>query len=427
MINIYFFNSLKLKKERFEPHDSNHVKMYACGPTVYKAPHIGNFRSFIVFDVLFRLLSDQYPKVSYVRNVTDIDDKIIQESALRSINYSDLTKEVYAEYKKDSELLNVLQPTFEPFATEYMDKIILDIESLVKNGFAYVKEKHVFFQTNKYENYRDFCKNMKSEAGSRVVVNEIKKNDDDFVLWKPSDDVFWESPWGNGRPGWHIECTSMSKSILSFPFDIHCGGQDLIFPHHTNERAQGWGLCQKECSKYWLHNHFVNIDNDKMSKSLGNQLELKSILKKYNPMVIRLFLLMSHYRHPLNWTLTGLKEAENIYNKWNRSLYGIEATKALSSVKEAISDDLNTPLAIRKISEAIKNGSDLGEIAKSCNLLGIKFEPNDNDSQIQGLINLREIARKEKNYKESDKIRNQLMEMNIIIEDSVDGVKWYKK
>ncbi len=427
-MKIQFFNSLTSKKEEFEPYNADHIKIYACGPTIYKAPHIGNFRSFVVFDTLVKFLSTFYPKVSYVRNITDVDDKIIEESIKRNITCKELTGEVYDQFKSDSKLLNIADPTSEPFATEYVEKMVQDIEKLVENKFAYVKDGHVFFDTCKYENYRDFCKNMDSEAGSRIAITDLKSHENDFVLWKPSKDVFWTSPWGNGRPGWHIECTSMSKSILGLPFDIHCGGQDLIFPHHTNEKAQGWGLCNVECAKYWMHNHFVNVDNNKMSKSLDNQLDLQALMKDYHPMVLRLFLLMSHYRHPLNWNAAGLQEASNIYTKWHKLLVGIKGETPLKSIVEALSDDLNTPLAIKKISEALKNSESLESIAKSCEIIGITFDENEVDKElIDKLIIEREAARKDKNYQESDRIRKLLQDMNIIIEDTKDGIKWWCK
>ncbi|QEK37887.1 cysteine--tRNA ligase [Candidatus Cytomitobacter indipagum] len=427
---IKLFNSLMSKKEEFIPFDDKCVKIYACGPTIYKSPHVGNFRSFIIFDVLFRFMQQIYPKVIYVRNLTDIDDKIISESKLRNIPHKSLTNEVHESFKFDSEKLNVLNPTYEPKATEYIHNMIQDIEKLIENGFAYVADGNVLFDSTKYDDYRAFCKNMNSESGARIELTSIKKHENDFVLWKPSNDVFWSSPWGNGRPGWHIECTSMSKEILGFPFDIHCGGQDLIFPHHTNERAQGYGLCNVDCAKYWIHNHFVNIDNNKMSKSSSNALDLKKLLEKYNPMVIRLFLLMSHYRHPMNWSEDGLEEAGNIYAKWKRSLSEIEiGNTILSSVYNALADDINTPLAIKKISEIIKNNEDLGSAKKSCEILGIHFNDAgsiDNDL-IEGLVQKREEARKNKDYNLSDQIRDQLKQMGIIIEDSKDGIKWRKE
>ncbi|QEK38400.1 cysteine--tRNA ligase [Candidatus Cytomitobacter primus] len=499
---ISFFNSLALKKEKFIPNDENNIKIYACGPTIYKSPHIGNFRSFVVFDVLFRFLSSKYPKVTYVRNITDIDDKIIHEAKVRNIAYSDLTAEVYENFKSDSVKLNILNPTYEPRATDYIKNMIRDIEKLVENGFAYVKDNHVIFDTTKYDKYRDFCKNMCSESGSRIALTDLKKHENDFVLWKPSSDVFWDSPWGNGRPGWHIECTSMSKEILGFPFDIHCGGQDLIFPHHTNERAQGWGLCNKECATYWMHNHFVNIDNNKMSKSANNQFDLAFLTKNYDPMAIRIFLLMSHYRHPLNWSESGLKEASNIYAKWKKNLFDVipldkenalykrdldnvndsntdaqnklydsfsdneasaidasgqgssdgskgnddnklnsdneDGIEILDSVSDALSDDLNTPLAIKKISEAIKIGHNMQNILKSCAILGITFvnKENSNDQNgnvssldldlINSLVQKREIARKNKDYNKSDEIRDELTKIGIKLEDTKDGVKWYE-
>ncbi|WP_187440078.1 cysteine--tRNA ligase [Candidatus Nesciobacter abundans] len=510
---IKLFNTASKSKEIFNPISKKNVKIYACGPTVYRSPHVGNARSFVVFDCLFRLMKFYYPKVSYVRNVTDIDDKIIIEAKKLNIEFKDLTKNVFKNFKKDCADLNVLDPTHEPFATNFIDKIIEDIEILIKNGFAYVsddnlelnsngsentqgnsleyktehssknknenkdesndqnafiksqdlcksssidlKSQHVFFEISKYEEYLKFSGKSDLLSGARIEKNDLKKSDQDFVLWKPSEDVYWESPWGRGRPGWHIECTTMSKSILGFPFDIHCGGQDLIFPHHTNEIAQTWGMCQKKCANYWIHNNFVNMNNEKMSKSIGNTLLLKDVLENHNPMVVRLFLLMAHYRHPMNWTESGLDEASNIYKKWSKKLIGIQPGNPTEEFIEIISDDLNTTTAIKKISKDLKslqneiNKSGLNDqkeidsarrtesnyvseklcrIAANCSLIGIIFEANDQilTEEIEILIEKRKMFKKEKMYAKADEIRDKLKENGISIKDTKNGTEWEK-
>ncbi|USO00761.1 MAG: cysteine--tRNA ligase [Alphaproteobacteria bacterium] len=433
---LFLSDNLSGQKRCFEPCRYDRITIYACGPTVYKVPHLGNFRSFTIFDTLYRFLTYLYPNVIYVRNITDIDDKIIDQARAQNIDPKLLTNSVIESFSMYCEKLNLLPPTFEPKVTDFMNEIIADIQTLIINGFAYEKSHHVMFDTTKYDDYRKFCKDMNTCTGARVEVSVLKNNENDFVLWKPADDFGWDSPWGYGRPGWHIECTSMSRKILGFPFDIHCGGQDLIFPHHTNERAQGWGLCKTECANYWIHNNFVNIDGEKISKSLGNSFDLEELFLDYNPMVVRLFLLSANYKHPLHFSSYAMKNAENLYNKWHRKCHHyniIGCGRPLQSVVDALSDDLNTPLAITRITEAINDQDninsqiDVEEILASLDLLGIKFYDHEIDKEINDLINKREIARQNKDYVQADEIRDVLLSRNIVLEDTKLGVKWYKK
>ena len=325
-MTIKIFNTLSGKKEIFDPIDKNNIRMYVCGPTVYDFAHIGNARPVIVFDVLFRLLRLYYGKnlVTYVRNITDIDDKIIKASNEKNISTTELTKQTTKNFHEDIKHLNVLKPSFEPKATETIKEMILMIEQLIKKELAYCAENHVLFNTKESKEYGKLSNRSKEDmlAGARVEVAPYKKNPYDFVLWKPSKDQEpgWESPWGFGRPGWHIECSAMVKKFLGISFDIHAGGADLIFPHHENEIAQSEGVHEKMFSKYWMHNGYLNIEGEKMSKSLGNIMTIRELLNEYDGEVLRFAMLSSHYRQPINFSKDLLDSSKKQLNRMNQSL-----------------------------------------------------------------------------------------------------------
>ena len=324
--NLNIFNTLSNKKEKFTPLDNSKVGMYVCGPTVYDFPHIGNARPLVVFDVLFRLLKKVYGenKITYVRNITDIDDKIIESSKKNKKSIDELTKTVTASFHEDCKYLNCLKPSFEPKATEHIKEMISMVANLIKNKHAYENAKHVYFSVSSFKEYGKLS-NKNSEqlvAGSRVEISKYKKDPLDFVLWKPSDvnDPGWDSPWGRGRPGWHLECSVMSEKFLGKKFDIHGGGLDLVFPHHENEIAQS--RCANKTNNfanYWLHNGFVTFDKEKMSKSIGNIVAIHKLRENINGQVVRLALLSSHYKQPLDWNEKLIKESQNTLNK----LYGL--------------------------------------------------------------------------------------------------------
>ena len=339
-ISFKIFNSLSGKKEEFNPCDLSHIKIYACGPTVYNYAHIGNARMAVVFDTLVRTLRILYPKVTYVSNITDIDDKIIEAAQEQNVEISSITEKYTKIYNDDMSKLNVLTPDIQPKATEYIDEMIELIESLIIDDFAYEKDGHVLFHVPKYLNYGKLSKRNRKEqiAGSRVEIAPFKKDPADFVLWKPSNATQpgWDSPWGIGRPGWHTECSAMSKKTLGLPFDIHGGGRDLIFPHHENEIAQS--CCSSaniddptSYAKYWMHNGFVTIQGEKMSKSLGNIILVNQLNKEYHGEVIRLALLSSHYRQGLDWNEKVIHQANKLLDKLYTLKRSEEHTSELQS------------------------------------------------------------------------------------------------
>ena len=336
--------------------------MYACGPTVYDSPHVGNARSLVVFDVLFRVLKFIYgSKVNYVRNITDVDDKIIEASKQKNKNIKEITNEITKIFHQNCESLNCLKPTVEPKATDHIKEMIKMSSSLIEKGFAYVNQGHVYFDINSFKDYGKLSnKNLDElKSGSRIEVSDLKKHPMDFVLWKPSkdkEDLGWESPWGRGRPGWHLECSVMSEKYLGKNFDIHGGGLDLIFPHHENEIAQS---CSNNNSKsfanYWIHNGFVTINNEKMSKSLGNIITISEAVSKFSGQVVRLALLSAHYSQPLDWNDQLLRNQESVLNKWY-SLY-TDVKENNFDIDEILLDDLNTPGFIAKIHELYNSAS----------------------------------------------------------------------
>ena len=445
---IHLSNSFGNKKEIFEPLDKRNVGMYVCGPTVYDDPHIGNARPIVVFDILFKVLKCKYGKefVTYVRNITDIDDKIINSSKEKNISISELTEKITNTFHDDCNYLNCERPTHEPKATENIKSMIEMIENLISKNYAYESDKHVYF---KVKNFRDYGKlsNKKLEdliAGSRVDISENKNNPEDFVLWKPSKDnePYWPSPWGNGRPGWHLECSVMSKKYLGETFDIHGGGRDLIFPHHENEIAQSVCANNKNFANYWVHNGFITISKEKMAKSQGNILKINSFRNKYNGQVLRLALMNTHYRQPLDWNDQLMEECYKTLDKWY-SCYLKLNKKVLIDDDDLMPlyDDLNTPgyiSVLHKLFDKAKSGSqeDKEKFIAGCNFVGLLQESKEewlsfkkskikiSEEEINILIDKRNEARSTKNYDLADKIRKELLDKGVLIEDKDGKTIW---
>ncbi len=450
------FNTLSGIKERLEAIDPKHLKIYACGPTVYNYAHIGNARMAVVFDTLVRTLRLIYPKVTYVSNITDIDDKIIEAAKEQNVEITSITEKYTKIYNDDMLKLNVLTPDIQPKATEYIPEMIELIVELIEKDFAYEKEGHVLFHVPTYQNYGKLSKRNRDEqiAGSRVEVAPFKKDPADFVLWKPSteEQPGWESPWGVGRPGWHTECSAMSKKTLGLPFDIHGGGRDLIFPHHENEIAQS---CCTSASieepdsyaKYWMHNGFVTINGEKMAKSLGNIILVKDLAENYHGEVIRLALLSSHYRQGLDWNEKVIHQAKKLINKLYQikdELDDVTISNKNENNLDAISvllDDLNTPGLITELNNIVKeyNSSNSDKenlksrLSVISSVLGIledktfKEIPEELKNKINDMILKRSEAKNNKDFKTADAIRDQLIELGVEINDSSDGTQWNLK
>ena len=450
--DIYLTNSFGNKKEKFTPIDSKKIGMYVCGPTVYDDPHIGNARPLVIFDILFKILKSKYndTSVTYVRNITDIDDKIITSSKEKKLSISELTNKIIKNFNQDCEYLFCEKPTQEPKATDNIDLMIKMISDLISKGFAYEKSNHVYFEVKKFSDYGKLSNKDLDQliAGSRVEVSENKKNPEDFVLWKPSqtDEPYWSSPWGKGRPGWHLECSVMSKKYLNDEFDIHGGGRDLIFPHHENEIAQS--RCANETkffAKYWIHNGFITMSNEKMAKSQGNILKIKDFKERMSGQVLRLALINAHYRQPLDWNNDLIKNCKNTLDKWYSVYTKVNDTNPLpDEILEPLLDDLNTPGYIAKLHElyslAIKGeDSDKKLFNKACNFIGLLLEDNKvwnsykkanvkiSVKEISNKINERNLARKKKNFELADKIRDELFENGVLIEDKDDTTSWKYK
>ena len=439
-MNLHIYNTLTNKKEQFLPHTKNKVSMYVCGPTVYSAPHIGNARAALVGDLFYRLLQKLYEEVTYIRNLTDVDDKIILESEKTGIPINVITKNVTEMYQNEMSKLNMLEPTFEPKVTDNINNIISTIEKILSNKSAYVSENHVVFDMDSFEDYGSLSKKVSDDLidGARVKPESYKKNPKDFVLWKPSknENCGWDSPWGYGRPGWHIECTSMIKSIIGNEqtLDIHGGGNDLIFPHHENEIAQGTSCASAKYCNYWFHNGIVLVDKKKMSKSLGNVILVSDIINSINPIVIRLALMSSHYRQPLNWTNDTVNNAKNIYEKIVTSLDAdsSDVREKDNDFLELLCDDLNTPNAIQYLVKQAKDSKNnknlLLKLRYNCDLIGLKRNAYkisvELKNKVEDLISQRETARQNKDYASADQIRNMLTSMNVDLKDGPSGVTW---
>ena len=446
-LDIFLTNNLTNKKEKFIPKDKNNVRMYVCGPTVYDDPHIGNARPVVVFDILFKILKNKYPKVTYVRNITDVDDKIIKSSKENNISISELTKKITQSFNEDCIYLNCEQPNHEPKATEHISEMIEMISELIKKGFAYENNKHVYFEVKKFKDYGQLSNKKLDQlvAGSRIEVSDNKKNPEDFVLWKPSetDEPSWDSPWGKGRPGWHLECSAMSKKYLGNEFDVHGGGVDLLFPHHENEIAQS--RCandSKAFANYWLHNAFITMSNEKMAKSQGNILKIKDFRNNKSGQVLRMALMSAHYRQPLDWNDKLLEECENTISKWYNVYLNIKTKLKISDeILKPLLDDLNTPgyiANLHKLYEKAAKGSDEDKILfiSAGNFIGLLNETKEDwlkfkkskvsisENEILIKINQRNEARVNKNYKEADKIRDELLDKGVLIEDKDGKTTW---
>ena len=444
-MDIFLTNNLNNKKEQFVPRNINDVGMYVCGPTVYDDPHIGNARPLVIFDILFRLLKNKFKSVTYVRNITDIDDKIIKSSQDQNISSKELTEKVTKSFLEDCIYLNCEDPTHQPKATENIDLMIKMIKELIQKGFAYEKNKHVYFEVKKFSDYGKLSNKRLEDliAGSRVEVSENKKNSEDFVLWKPSNDKepFWDSPWGKGRPGWHLECSAMSKKFLGNEFDIHGGGIDLLFPHHENEIAQS--RCANDTgtfANYWIHNAFITMSNEKMAKSQGNILKIKDFRNKISGQVVRLALMSAHYKQPLDWNNKLLDDCQNTLNKWYQINSDELKTKRVSDeILKPLYEDLNTPgyiANLHQLYERASKGQDQELFISACKFVGLLNENKENwqkykkdkalinETEIQSKIQLRNKARINKNYKEADRIRDELSDKGVLIEDKDGKTIW---
>ena len=445
MSNLQITNSLSRKKEVFKPINPKKISLYACGPTVYDNPHVGNARSLVVFDVLFRVLRSLYDNnVTYVRNITDVDDKIIDASKKQKKKINEITEEITKIFHENCKSLNCLEPSVEPKATNHIKEMVEMTSSLISKGFAYENKGNVYFNIKSFKDYGKLSnKNLDElKAGYRIETSDLKKNPMDFVLWKPSvdEDPGWESPWGRGRPGWHLECSVMSEKYLGKKFDIHGGGLDLIFPHHENEIAQS--RCNNNTSSfanYWIHNGFVTINKEKMSKSLGNIITISDAVKKYSGQVVRLALLSAHYSQPLDWNDDLLNNQKSILNKWY-NLY-LDKQDHNSIIDDILLDDLNTPGFIAKIHElynaAIKGDEKKKiEFNQACRFLGL-FSENKKDwesfkkskikvseSYILKKIEERTVAKNKGNFSLADKIRDELLSEGILIEDQKGKTIW---
>ncbi len=462
------YNTLSRKKEDFVPLEEGKVKMYVCGPTVYNFIHIGNARPMIVFDTVRRYMEYKGYEVNFVSNFTDVDDKIIKKAMEEGVSAQEISQRYIAECKKDMEGMNVKPATAHPLATEEIDGMLGMISTLIEKGYAYpAADGTVYFRTRKFQEYGKLShKNLDDlQAGHRdiQVTGEAKEDALDFVLWKPKKEgePYWESPWCEGRPGWHIECSVMARKYLGEEIDIHAGGEDLIFPHHENEIAQSEACNGKIFAKYWLHNGFLNIDNRKMSKSLGNFFTVREISEKYDLQILRFFMLGAHYRSPLNFSVELMEAAKNglerIRNGAGNLQFLAKNSKArqmddreealwqqgqefVDKFEAAMDDDFNTADAISAVFELVRfanthtgEGSSeeflqnlYGRIQLLCDILGIILEEKEEilDEEIEGLIAERQAARKEKNFARADEIRSLLLAQGIILEDTREGVKW---
>lgn len=461
MTTLHLYNTRTRQKETFVPLDPSHAKMYVCGPTVYDRAHIGNARAMVVFDVLYRVLKHHCPQVTYVRNITDVDDKINAAAKANGETILDLTKRTTAAFHADMEALNVLPPNVEPRATDHIRDMITMIEKLILQRHAYSAEGHVLFDVTSFPDYGALSNRSLEEMldGARVEVAPYKKNPGDFVLWKPSaeGEPAWDSPWGKGRPGWHIECSAMSTHYLGADFDIHGGGADLQFPHHENEIAQSrCAHTGSNYANYWVHNGFLTVNGEKMSKSLGNFVTVHDMLEQgVQGEVMRYALLSTHYSKPLDWNAKILEDAKKALDSFYLALANAGPHLASDNtdmfredvpenVTEVLNDDLNTPKAIavlHQLTKALNKAEDphkrsalAGELQISGGLLGLlQHKPNtwlgrdQGDSAIESLITARNQAKKEKNWAEADKIRQELSDKGIILEDKPGGVTEWRR
>lgn len=443
MPDIKIYNTLAREKQVFQPIDPSNVRMYVCGPTVYDYAHIGNARPVIVFDTLFRLLRHTYGEacVSYARNITDIDDKIMAKAVSEGVGIKTISNRYAKVYSQDMALLGNLEPTITPRATEHLPEMIKMMRVLIEKGHAYEAEGHVMFNVASMPDYGRLSRHSRDElvAGARVEVAPFKKDPADFVLWKPSSEeqVGWGSPWGRGRPGWHLECSCMIEKHLGQTIDIHAGGQDLIFPHHENEIAQSECAHGQTFVNYWMHNGYLTVDGEKMSKSLGNFHTVHDLVKVYPGEALRLTLLSAHYRQPIDFSISSVMEQKRRLDKWYRLTENVQAADAVpSSVIEALSDDLNTPKALAAL-DKLATAETASTLKAGAQFMGLLTDTADNwfkggiDStvdvdEIEKLITARLEARANKDWLESDRIRDRIAELNIVLEDGPNGTTWRK-
>ena len=451
-----FYDTYSNAKKLFTPLDASNVRMYVCGPTVYDYAHVGNARPVIVFDIVYRMLQFKYGSdhVTYVRNITDVDDKIIEASNSLNEDINTLTKRTIDYFHDDADYVGALQPNVEPKATDHILEMIDIIEKLIEKNHAYEADGNVLFAVNTFDNYGNLSGKSLEDliAGARVEVADYKKNPADFILWKPSkaNEPGWDSPWGKGRPGWHIECSAMSEKYLGQSFDIHGGGQDLTFPHHENEIAQSESCNNKKFANFWMHNGFLSIEGEKMSKSLGNFITINELKDKYQGEVIRFNMMLTHYRQPLNWTEKSLQDSKKTLDKWYKILGA--CNKSLASKNELISnkmlnalaDDVNTPQAIAELHQLYKAANDgdteaLEIFYNSCQFLGILISDYSSwsswqskiididENLINELIEKRNEARRAKDFAEADRIRDELLNLSVILEDKDNETTWKLK
>ncbi len=461
------FNTLTRQKEELVPIKEGEVRIYACGPTVYNFIHIGNSRPICVFDVLRRYLEYRGYKVTFVQNFTDIDDKIINRANEEGTDYMTVSEKYIAEYKTDAKGLNVREATYHPRATENIDEIISIVSSLVEKGYAYRAENgDVYFRTNKFSEYGKLSHQPLEDlkAGARISVGEIKEDPMDFAVWKAAkpNEPYWDSPWSKGRPGWHIECSAMARRYLGKTIDIHCGGQDLVFPHHENEIAQSECCNGVPFAHYWMHNGYINVNNEKMSKSKGNFFTTRDVAKEYGYEPIRYLMLSSHYRSPINYSIEIIEQCkaalERLYNCRDNIRFMLDKSQGELSDSEKVTvsnfakyrekfievmdDDLNTADAISVLFELVReiNTALSGEVSKELvkaaqdifteltEVLGLVYVEKEDtlDAEIENLIAQRTQARKNKDWATADKIRDQLKAMNIVLEDTPQGIKWHR-
>ncbi|MFC4765970.1 cysteine--tRNA ligase [Effusibacillus consociatus] len=464
-MTIRIYNTLTRQKEEFKPQEPGKVRMYVCGPTVYNYFHIGNARPFLIFDVIRRYLQYQGFEVTYVQNFTDVDDKIIRVAKEQGVHPQVVADRFVEAYFQDSELLGIRKADVHPRVTEHMQEILSMIEELVEKGYAYAVDGDVYFSTNQFTEYGKLSKQPIEDllAGARIEVSEKKRNPLDFSLWKAAKpgEVSWPSPWGEGRPGWHIECSAMSKRYLGDTLDIHAGGHDLIFPHHENEIAQSEAANGKPFARYWMHNGYININNEKMSKSLGNFVLVHDLVQQYEPRVIRFFLLSAHYRNPINFSndlieqaAIGLERIDTAISNLNHWLTAAEKgdsdskehnpASLLAKFIEAMNDDFNTADAIAAVFELVREANShlhsgnpdsttvemyRDALVELSDVLGLGSNQQEDElaEEVERLIEERSLARKNRDFKKADEIRDRLVAMGIILEDTQQGVRWKRK
>ncbi len=457
---LHLHNTLTRKKELFEPIEPDQVGMYVCGPTVYDRIHIGNARPFVIFDVLYRLLKRRYRKVTYVRNITDVDDKINQRAGELGVPIRELTEQTVVHFHDDVAAIGALPPDHEPRATDHIEAMIALSKGLIEKNHAYVAEGHVLFNVRSMADYGRLSGRNRDEmiAGARVEIAPYKKDPADFVLWKPSEESLpgWDSPWGRGRPGWHLECSAMSRAFLGEDFDIHGGGVDLVFPHHENELAQS--RCAYPASnfaRYWVHNGYLMAEGEKMSKSLGNFYTVHELLEEFPGEVLRLCLLMTHYRQPMDFTKSGLQEARRVLDRLYTALRAAQDVTPIrdemgEGVVAALDDDLNTPLALREVMGDVQRlnkslaegddeavGRDKGRLLAGAAILGLgmddavgwfKRQSGAGEGldavQIEAMIEARVAARVARDFAEADRIRDALVDGGVVLEDRAGGTIW---